>query len=164
MKRRLDRETSEETLMQAKTMKPEQHARWEAAAWNPSYAVGNDAIDADHERLFALFNEFVAAVNDNRADSDIQGVLAELLEYTDYHFDREERLMREFDYPDYADHKAMHDAFVAQVHDVNSALDAGGEKGAYVLSVLGKWLTGHILHVDAKVGTWLKEHNAAKAA
>jgi hemerythrin len=150
--------------MQAKTMKAEKGERWEKATWTPAYAVGNDAIDADHERLFALFNEFVGAVNDNRGDSEIQGVLAELLEYTDYHFDREERLMREFDYPDYAAHKAMHDSFVAQIHDVNSALDAGGEKGAFVLSVLGKWLTGHILSVDAKVGSWLKEHDAAKAA
>ena len=150
--------------MQAKTMKADKGDRWEKATWSPTYAVGNDAIDADHERLFSLFNEFVTAVNDNRGEDEIQGVLKELLEYTDYHFDREERLMRQFNYPDYAGHKAMHDSFVAQVHDVNSALDAGGEKGAYVLSVLGKWLTGHILTVDAKVGSWLKEHDAAKAA
>lgn len=150
--------------MQAKTMKAEQGDRWQTAQWDSRYTVGNDAIDADHQRLFALFNEFVNAVNDNHGEGEIQGVLTELLEYTDYHFDREERLMQEYGYPDYPAHKALHDAFVRQVHDVNSALDAGGEKGAYVLSVLGKWLTGHILGVDTKVGAWLASHNAAKAA
>lgn len=148
--------------MQPKTMKPSVEPRWETIAWQPGFGVGHDAIDGDHRRLFELFNEFASAVNGNRGDAEIQGVLGELLEYTDYHFDREEGLMREHGYPDYAAHKAMHDSFVRQIHDVNSALDAGGEKGAFVLGVLGKWLTGHILGVDKKLGAYLEER--AKAA
>lgn len=141
-----------------KTMKPNlTDPRWETVPWRDDFGVGNATIDADHKRLFELFNEFVAAVNANRADGDIQGVLAELLDYTDTHFDREERLMREHGYPDFATHKTMHDTFVRQLHDVNSALDAGGEKGAFVLGFLGKWLSGHILGVDKKLGAYLRE-------
>lgn len=147
--------------MQPKTMKPSAGPRWETIAWQPGFGVGHGAIDGDHRRLFELFNEFATAVNENRGDAEIQGVLGELLEYTDYHFDREEGLMREHGYPDYAGHKAMHDAFVRQLHDVNNALDAGGEKGAYVLGVLGKWLTGHILGVDKKLGAFLEQRPEA---
>lgn len=141
--------------MQAKTMKAAE-PRWDTVAWQDSFGVGIAQIDTEHRRLFELFNEFVTAVNDSRADSDIESVLVELLEYTDYHFDREERLMREHGYPDYATHKTMHDTFVRQVHDVNNALDAGGEQGAFVLSFLGKWLSGHILGVDKKLGAYLR--------
>lgn len=144
-----------------KSMKPNRsEPRWDSVPWQDRFGVGNAVIDADHKRLFELFNEFVGAVNADSADSDIQGVLAELLDYTDTHFDREEGLMRAHGYPDYAAHKAMHDAFVRQLHDVNSALDAGGEKGAFVLGFLGKWLTGHILGVDKTLGAYLAERGA----
>lgn len=143
--------------MQAKTMKIPSDPRWDGMAWQDGFGVGHAGIDTDHRRLFELFNELVSAVNANRADTEIEGVLIELLDYTDRHFDREERLMREHGYPDYAVHKTMHDTFVRQVHDVNNALDAGGEQGAYVLGFLGKWLSGHILGVDKKLGAFLRE-------
>lgn len=141
-----------------KTMKPDTTVpRWETVSWRDGFGVGFAAIDADHKRLFELFNAFVAAVNEDRSDGEIQAVLADLLDYTDYHFDREERLMQAHGYPDFATHKTMHDTFVRQIHDVNSALDAGGEKGAFVLGFLGKWLSGHILGVDKKLGAYLRE-------
>ncbi|HYG88651.1 MAG TPA: bacteriohemerythrin [Azospirillum sp.] len=143
--------------MHAKTMKPSFDPRWDTLAWQDGFGVGHAGIDADHRRLFELFNELVAAVHANRADSEIGIVLAELLDYTDRHFDREERLMREHAYPDFAVHKIVHDTFVRQIHDVNNALDAGGEQGAYVLGFLGKWLSGHILAVDRKLGAFLRE-------
>ncbi|HYH23033.1 MAG TPA: bacteriohemerythrin [Azospirillum sp.] len=148
--------------MQAKTMKATE-PRWGTVAWQDSFGVGHADIDADHRRLFELFNEFVTAVNDNRADSDIESVLVDLLEYTDYHFDREERLMREHGYPDYETHKTMHDTFVRQMHDVNNALDAGGEQGAFVLGFLGKWLSGHILGIDKKLGAYLRDRGVEAA-
>jgi len=141
-----------------KTMKPNlSDPRWGTVSWQDGFGVGHAAIDADHKRLFELFNAFVSAVNANRADSEIQSVLTELLDYTNHHFDREERLMQEHGYPDFPTHKIMHDTFVRQIHDVNSALDAGGEKGAFVLGFLGKWLSGHILGVDKKLGAYLRE-------
>ncbi len=150
--------------MQPKTMKPALTApRWDLIVWEEGFGVGHSGIDADHRRLFELFNAFAGAVNDDRAEVEIQGVLAELLEYTDYHFDREERLMQEHGYPDFAAHKAMHDSFVRQIHDVNSLLDAGGEKGAFVLGFLGRWLSGHILGVDKKLGAYLSERGAPAA-
>ena len=154
-----------QTHTPSKTMKPgvADHPRWDSVTWQDSYGVGHGGIDADHRRLFELFNEFVAAVNDNRADAEIESVLVELLAYCDSHFDREERLMREHGYPDYATHKTMHDTFVRQLHDVNNALDAGGEQGAFVLGFLGKWLSGHILGVDKKLGAWLRERGAGEA-
>ncbi len=135
--------------------------RWNTVAWDDDYGVGHDGIDGDHRRLFELFNEFVTAVNENRGDGDVEAVLVELLKYCDTHFDREEKLMREHGYPDYERHKALHDSFVREIYDINNAMDAGGEQGAYVLGMLGTWLSGHILGVDKKLGAFLKERGAA---
>lgn len=138
--------------------------RWELAAWQDSYSVSNEAIDGDHRRLFELYNELVAAVNRGDADTLIQDVLSELLDYTDYHFDREEAIMRQSSYPEYAAHKAVHDSFVQQLHDVNNHMDAGGEMGAFVLEFLGGWLTGHILGTDMKLGLFLQEQQHGRPA
>jgi len=143
--------------IQVTAVKPPGGPRWETVAWQDGFGVGHDGIDADHRRLFELFNAFVFAVKANRADPEIEGVLHELLEYTDRHFDREERLMREHGYPEFATHKTMHDTFVRQLQDVHAALDAGGGQGAFVLGFLGKWLSGHILAVDKKLGAFLRE-------
>lgn len=49
---------------QPKTMKPNlADPRWQTMAWQDGFGVGNAVIDADHKRLFELFNEFVTAVD-----------------------------------------------------------------------------------------------------
>ena len=136
--------------------------RREMMAWQDGFEVGHAVIDADHQRLFELFNQLVTAVNECRADSGIRGALTELLDYTDAHFDREEALMRRHGYPGCDAHKALHDSFVRQLRDVNDVLDAGGGKGAFVLGFLAKWLSGHILGVDKQVGAYLRERGVVK--
>lgn len=131
-------------------------AQWDAIAWSDDFATGNAGIDDDHRRLLALFNEFSLAVNAGKGEAVIRGVLDDLVDYTHYHFAREELLMQESDYPDYARHKKMHDTFIRQVDDVGSHLSVGTELGAFLLSFLAKWLSGHILGADRHLGRYLE--------
>ncbi len=130
--------------------------RWDAIAWSDEFATGNAGIDADHQRLLSLFNDFALAVNSGKAEAAIRGVLDELVDYTHYHFAREELLMQESDYPEYARHKKMHDTFIRQVDDVGSHLSGGGDLSAFLLSFLAKWLSGHILGADRQLGRYLE--------
>ena len=131
-------------------------AQWDAIAWSDDFATGNAGIDADHRRLLALFNEFSLAVNAGKGEAVIRGVLDDLVDYTHYHFAREELPMQESDYPDYARHKKMHDTFIRQVDDVGNHLSVGTELGAFLLSFLAKWLSGHILGADRHLGRYLE--------
>ena len=140
----------------AQTIPTDFEGPWEAIAWSDEFATGNAGIDADHQRLLTLFNEFALAVNAGRGEAVIRGVLGELVDYTHYHFAREELLMMESDYPDYARHKKMHDIFIRQVDDVGSHLSIGSDLGAFLLSFLGKWLSGHILGADRHLGRYLE--------
>lgn len=143
--------------MQANTVNTTPDGCRDPAAWRGGFGVGHDGMDADHKRLFELFGELAAIVSDNRAAEEIERVLTELLEYTRSHFAREERLMREHAYPEFAKHKTMHDIFIRQIRDMSDALGSGGERGARVLGFLGNWLSGHILGVDRKLGAFLRE-------
>ncbi len=126
--------------------------RWDPIAWSDEYATGHMAIDTDHQRLLALFNEFSNAVNESRSEAVIGTVLDLLVDYTRYHFSREEQLMQESQYTDYARHKKMHDTFIRQIGDVRHHLSVGSDMSAFLLSFLAQWLSGHILGADRKLG------------
>ncbi len=147
----------------AATRRPEFEARWDVVLWSESYSVGNAAIDADHQRLLALFNDFSNAVNGDKGELAIRSVLDELRDYAHDHFRREESLMLEHRYPDYHRHKRMHDTFERQIADVASHLDMGsGDMCAFLLSFLAKWLTGHILSADQQFGVFLAERGISE--
>ena len=145
-----------QTQATAKTVPTDFEGPWEMIVWGDAFATGNAGIDADHQRLLALFNEFSLAVNAGRGETVIRCGLGDLVDYTHYHFAREELLMMESDYPDYARHKKMHDTFIRQIDDVGTHIGAGGDIGAFLLSFLGKWLSGHILGSDRHLGRYLQ--------
>ncbi len=144
-----------QTLATAKPPLADMEAHWDAIQWTDEYATGNAGIDSDHQRLLALFNEFSLAVNAGKGDAIVRWVLDDLLDYTHYHFAREELLMHEVDYPDFARHKTMHDTFIRQVEDVDKHLSIGADLAAFLLSFLAKWLSGHILSADKQLGRYL---------
>ena len=135
---------------------------WGAISWSSRYLIGHHDIDADHQKLFELFNEFVSTVNAGQDVSALSRILNELMEYTKYHFSREEQLMRDKGYPDYQRHKKMHDTFTRQIAEAGSRLAVGGGMGAFLLSFLAQWLAGHILGADRKLGAFLAADAGAK--
>ena len=140
---------------------PEFDGRWELIMWSDDFTTGNDRMDDDHRRLLSLFNEFSMAVNAGKGGTIVRGVLDELVDYTRYHFAREELLMMEAHYPDYLHHKKMHDIFARQVEDVCNHLSVGADMCAFLLSFLAKWLSGHILGADRKLGRYLGRQGVA---
>ena len=60
-----------------------------ALVWKDSYRVGHEAVDEDHQQLFAIANEFCAAANTSAA----QTALSRLLDYANGHFSREEAVL-----------------------------------------------------------------------
>jgi len=136
---------------------PEVAAVWDLIVWKESYCIGHPGIDDDHRRLVGMINRFTTAVNDGQAEIAVRPLLDALKDYACYHFQREEQLMLGYDYPDYARHKRMHDKFERQIHDVAAHLDVGTDMGAFLLSFLSQWLTGHILTTDRALGDFLGE-------
>lgn len=136
---------------------PEDEDLWEMILWRESYCTGHPDIDQDHQHLVSLFNAFSAALNAGKSDDMIRSVLDELADYCRYHFEHEEMLMQETDYPDYDRHKKMHTIFVAQITDARACHSVGAEMSAFLLSFLGKWLTSHIMGADRRFGDYLNQ-------
>jgi len=130
----------------------------EFVTWKDEYSVGIESIDNDHKKLLNLINNLQSsALYYTGADFDKEA-LNELIEYTKYHFTREEKLMEENGYPDFTEHKAQHDRMTNQVLDMVKEYDEDEEKTIIELTnFLKKWLISHINGTDQQYSQYLIE-------
>jgi hemerythrin len=118
--------------------------------WNPGFSVGVESLDADHRMLISLLNQLDEAVRHGEPRETVRRVLDGLLDYSDYHFAREEALMAACAYPDLEAHKRTHRTLRAQVADIRERYVRNPETihAREVLIFLKNWLSAHILGRD----------------
>lgn len=124
-----------------------------ALKWKDSFSCNIEEIDLQHRKLFEIgANLFtIASVNDSYDHYDeILKILGELKDYTVYHFGYEEKLMQEFGFQGYSEHKAEHEAFIRKVLKFESEdLDVKQAESLMKLIVfVADWVTSHILKTD----------------
>jgi hemerythrin-like metal-binding protein len=119
--------------------------------WSDKYSLNVVEIDEQHKKLVGLVNAMYDAMHAGKGRDMIGTVIAEFVAYTDYHFKAEERLLRQNGYPEYNEHKAMHDNLSRKAHSIKVAFDNGNTPTAIeVMLLLTNWLNTHILEEDRK--------------
>lgn len=132
--------------------------------WDDQYSVEIQEIDEQHKKLIAIINHLYEALANKKDRDKTTIVFDELVEYTKVHFAVEETLMRIFDYPDYEEHKAIHDKIVARVLDYYKQYQAGDDKvGMELLMFLKEWLFDHINKVDKAYSKHFLKHGVKKS-
>ena len=130
----------------------------EQIQWDDALSVGFEEIDNDHKRLVDLLNQLITAVAQGENKQQVHSIIAELISYTNWHFRHEERLMLTYGYPDYQQHKEEHEALKSQAIAFQNSADMENiTKVADLTVFLKKWLTGHILKTDIKLGHYLAQ-------
>jgi hemerythrin len=130
--------------------------------WKSDYAVNIPSIDGQHQNLFATGRELYAAMSAGHGKAALGQILDKLVQYSAMHFAYEERLMETHKYPDFAKHKAEHDALVKQVVAFQAEFSAGRSTMAVpVLQFLKDWLEKHIKGSDLAYAPYLKAQKVA---
>ena len=130
--------------------------------WKTEYAVNIGSIDSQHQTLFAIGRELYAAMSAGQGKSVTAKILERLIQYTGVHFAHEERLMQMHKYPDFAKHKAEHDALVKQVLAFQTEFNNGrATMAVQVLQFVKDWLEKHIKRSDTAYAPWLKAQKVA---
>jgi len=130
--------------------------------WKAEYAVGIGSIDAQHQGLFAIGRELYAAMSTGQGRNALGRILDRLVQYTTVHFAHEERLMQLHHYPDFANHKAAHDALVKQVVAFQTEFNGGrATMAVQVLQFLKDLLETHIKGTDVAYVPWMKAQKVA---
>lgn len=126
--------------------------------WNDRLSVGVEAIDDDHKCLVGILNDLYEAMGSRRNKQILGQLLDELVDYTRYHFDREEGMFGA-DYGEAPDHRAEHANFVAWIDEMQSRFMQGTATAPSleVANYLKDWLFDHILGRDHRLGVHLNE-------
>jgi len=133
-------------------------------AWEESLRIGVGRIDRQHQHLFDLLNTVDDCLTDEAPRDNIQLVFNELLNYITYHFDAEEALMSEANYPELAHHRRAHAKLAATLHDLFNEFNANPARdmGAKLHTFLSDWLIHHIKGEDVQIGPWLFTHEISE--
>jgi hemerythrin len=129
--------------------------------WNEDFSVGIKEIDQQHQKMIEILNNIYKMVSaDNYGDQEIKGVLKELVDYADYHFQTEEKYFKQFEYDKTVEHTQMHDDYRKRVEEVKKQYES--EQRNEVLADLSVFLNGwwiwHINNTDKEYTQWFHDH------
>ncbi|MBF0443970.1 MAG: bacteriohemerythrin [Magnetococcales bacterium] len=125
--------------------------------WRDDLNTGLKDVDADHLVLVALINKLHLAMKQGKGQELVSPILAELTDFTVFHFKREEGYFDKTRYPDARAHKELHKKIVAKVVNFVKRFEAGEFTVIIDLMIfLKSWLIGHIRGTDMKYVPHLK--------
>ena len=86
----------------------------------------------------------------------INAVFCDLADYVVRHFSVEERLMERVNFPDLADHRRQHDAFLQQLGELveRNELTSGGVVDE-TCAFLESWVVSHVMRSDRALADYL---------
>jgi hemerythrin len=126
--------------------------------WTPALAVGVESVDEQHRELFRRAERLITALRGGQKE-EVVPLLSFLEGYVVYHFEAEEKLMREHRYPGLPAHAAAHKQFREDYADVMMQFLRTGPTALVALTMhnwLSDWLRMHLAGLDRELGEWLR--------
>ena len=127
-------------------------------AWSEDYELGNSFVDSQHKRLFELVSNIGKSCHNDTDVNSLCETLDFLLQYTVLHFNDEESLQQQYNFPEYEYHKKLHEEFEAIVTEkVSEFKENGSTKDLKdtVNDFIITWLVNHILKEDMKIKAYI---------
>lgn len=126
--------------------------------WKDEYSVGIDSLDNDHRKLLALINNLQTAIHYQTDETFEREALNEVVAYTKYHFEREEKMMQDAGYADLEAHVKGHNEMIAKVDEFQKDYENQGHEALETVALfLRDWLVQHINGTDKEYSEILKE-------
>lgn len=127
--------------------------------WQPSLEIGVPEVDQQHKEIFNRVNALLTAMQQGKGREEVSQLINFLEKYVVTHFTAEERVMSTKGYPDYAAHRQLHAAFVADFGELKRELETRGSSSLLVIQVQRRvidWLIQHIGKEDKRIAEFLK--------
>jgi len=124
--------------------------------WNDNLKVNIKQVDDQHKKLVELLNTFQEAMVAGKGKELTKNTFSSLLLYTVYHFGTEEKLFKQYGYPDLVPHQKEHQALTKQAQDLSDRFSRGEPVlNGETMTFLKNWLNDHILGSDKRYGPFL---------
>lgn len=125
--------------------------------WTDKLSVGVPEIDEQHKKLVSMINSLHDAMKAGKGKEQLKLVLDDVTNYVLVHFAYEEKLFIQYQYPEYKEHKAAHDAFVKKVTEMRAMYDQQRLQAGQLMIALQEWLIKHINDIDKRYSSLLIE-------
>jgi hemerythrin len=126
--------------------------------WREAYNTNIKEMDEHHQELFRTANRLYEEIHSGRNQSILAESLDFLIQYTEDHFSKEEKLMEDYDFPDYESHKKQHERLICEVHELKDRYSAGEIRmDMSIVNFLKDWIINHILTEDRKYGPYFND-------
>lgn len=127
--------------------------------WSNDLSVNINSIDDQHKTLVNLINDLYKSINTGLGTSSSMEILNELINYTQSHFSYEESLLQKCKYPDFNQHKQIHEKLIDTVVKLKNDFNSGNASfNRDLMNFLKSWITNHILETDKKYISHMKSH------
>lgn len=119
--------------------------------WKKKFETRVEIIDEQHKKLVGLINLLYDSYMQKKHKEVISDVVAELVDYTVYHFETEEQYFKQFNYENTEAHVKEHQNFTNEVNNFQKKFGENeGVLTTEVLLFLQQWITKHISISDMK--------------
>ncbi|MBI2314028.1 MAG: hemerythrin family protein [Betaproteobacteria bacterium] len=124
--------------------------------WTSALEVNVQVLDEQHRALAGLLDKIEDLLRQKSDRAEIEKAMAEFAHHTKLHFQAEERLMAEHDYPGRHNHiDVMHDHLLEELAKLRLDLHSGTlHLNARTLRFLRDWMVSHI-QADKELGAFL---------
>lgn len=126
--------------------------------WTTQFATGYLLIDNQHKKIFTVLQEFVDILNERKGDKALYDKMKEIEKAIVSHFDSEERLMAQYNYPEADSHLKEHNILGRNLNIIKKAVHAQGVSPKLLLVInmtFKKWKIDHINDYDKPLCTFL---------
>ena len=128
--------------------------------WNDDLLVGNKSIDTQHMELVQLANDFHAGIQSGGLMAKVYFLqtIKGAVQYVKTHFENEEKIMQEIEYPFINEHKKEHENFVSQVSSqIHNFEKEDNPDPTGFDKYLMDWILNHIANSDKKYSPYLEK-------
>lgn len=135
--------------------------------WDPRLETGFHDIDDQHQRMIERLGTLLEAIEEGRSPEVVVPLSDFLVDYISRHIETEEAIMQAMGYPDFQEHKRIHDEFIVEAMRVTNRL-ADKNPVAEVLAEIETKIVQHILNhiatTDAKMAAWFRTQGSTGSA
>jgi len=129
--------------------------------WRESFLLGDTLIDMQHQKIFDMLNNLIRTCEEGGSTEKVEETLHFLLDYGVQHFIDEEALQIQYNYPEYEQHRMIHEDFKVKIDELVHQFKDAGESVALsneINSFLVRWWIQHIQREDIKLRAYIQSN------
>lgn len=129
--------------------------------WRASFETGVAEMDEQHKKIIELINEIYPSIRKENCREKLQKILGEMDQYALEHFEAEEGLLAQQNYPELDEHRESHKEYMVSLQQLKVQLEGEGgndkDVATAIYSYLRQWWQDHIVELDKQYGPFLQE-------